>query len=53
MNAVPRMIKNGGVRMNNSRISDDLRVMKEDDLIGGRLVLLSVGKKNKLLLRVE
>lgn len=51
--AVRRMIKNGGVRMNNSRISDDLRVMKEDDLIGGRLVLLSVGKKNKLLLRVE
>lgn len=41
------------MRVNNGKISDENYVMTEGDLIDGRLVLLSAGKKNKLLLRVE
>lgn len=41
------------MRVNNGKISDEGYVITEDDLIDGRLVLLSAGKKNKLLLRVE
>ena len=43
----------GGLRVNNCKVDDEGYVMSEDDLIDGRLVLLSCGKKNKLLLRVE
>ena len=46
-------VQGGGLRVNNGKISDEGYVITEDDLIDGRLVLLSAGKKNKLLLRVE
>ncbi len=46
-------LQGGGLRVNNSKVDDEGYVMSEDDLIDGRLVLLSCGKKNKLLLRVE
>ena len=48
-----RLIKGGGVRVNNIKISDELHVLSEDDLIGGRMMLLAAGKKNKTLVRVE
>lgn len=51
--AVRRMIKGGGVRLNNARVDDELYVLAEGDLIDGRLALIAAGKKNKLLLRVE
>jgi tyrosyl-tRNA synthetase len=51
--AVRRMIKGGGVRLNNMRVDDELYVLAEGDLIDGRLALIAAGKKNKLLLRVE
>ena len=41
------------MRVNNIKISDEDYVMTTDDLIDGRFVLLSTGKKNKLLLRIE
>lgn len=50
--AVRRMIKGGGVRLNNARVDDEGAVVGEGDLVGGRLALLAAGKKNKLLLRV-
>ncbi|GBF93022.1 hypothetical protein Rsub_05633 [Raphidocelis subcapitata] len=50
---VRRMVKNGGVYLNNSKVTDDKRAMAAGDLIEGRLALLACGKKNKLLLRVE
>ena len=49
---MPQM-QGGGLRVNNVKIDDEGYVMTEADLIDGRLVLLSTGKKNKLLLRVE
>ncbi|KAK9842091.1 hypothetical protein WJX81_008006 [Elliptochloris bilobata] len=50
--AARRLIKGGGVRVNNRREADELVTLAETDLIEGRLVLLAAGKKNKLLLRV-
>lgn len=51
--AVKRLISGGGVRVNNVKIEDEHHVLDKDDLIGGRLVLLAAGKKNKVLLRIE
>ena len=50
---VRRMVKNGGVYLNNKKVGDDKAVVGADDLIEGRLALIACGKKNKLLLRVE
>lgn len=51
--AVRRMIKGGGVRVNNEKIEDELHELDEGDLMDGRLLLLAAGKKNKMLVRVE
>lgn len=48
-----RMIKNGGVYINNEKIDNVERVMSKDDLVEGKLCLLAVGKKNKMLLQVK
>ena len=50
--AVRRMIAGGGVALNNEKVGEEGRVVGEDDLIGGRLLLLAAGKKNKMLVRV-
>ncbi|GAB4817181.1 hypothetical protein N2152v2_004227 [Parachlorella kessleri] len=46
-----RLIKGGGVRVNNEKIDDELHVVQEADLIEGRLLLIAAGKKNKMLVR--
>jgi tyrosyl-tRNA synthetase len=51
--AVRRMIKGGGVSVNNAKVGDEGREVTEEDLIEGRLVLIAAGKKNKMLVRVE
>lgn len=48
-----RLIKNGGVTINNEKVEDENRVFQENDLIGDRLILLASGKKNKVLIRIE
>lgn len=50
--AVRRLIKGGGVRVNNNKVDDEMYTLVEGDLIDGRLMLLAAGKKNKVLLRV-
>lgn len=51
--AVRRMIKGGGVSVNNGKVGEEGRVVGEEDLIEGRLMLVAAGKKNKMLIRVE
>lgn len=51
--AARRLIKNGGGYVNNIKVADETIRIGEDDLVGGRLLLLSAGKKNKLLVRVR
>lgn len=48
-----RLIRNGGVAINNQKIDDENLVISTDHLIEGKLLLLTVGKKNKVLIRLE
>lgn len=48
-----RLIRNGGVYLNNEQISDENQVIAQENLIEGRLLLLAVGKKNKVLIRIS
>lgn len=48
-----KLIRNGGASMNNDKIETETAAVSEGDLIEGRMLLLAVGKKNKLLVRVE
>lgn len=48
-----RLIRNGGVYLNNEKIVDENGSVLEKDLIEGRLLLIAAGKKNKVLVRVE
>jgi len=48
-----RLIQNGGVSLNNQKVSDVDYVISKDDLIDEQLLLLALGKKNKILIRVS
>lgn len=47
-----RLIKNGGVYLNNKKVSDENLTLSGQDLIDGKWLLLAAGKKNKMLVRV-
>ena len=47
-----RMIKNGGAYLNNKKVADPLFMITLKDLIGEKYLLLSVGKKNKVLIQI-
>jgi len=48
-----RLIKGGGVYLNNQKVAEELDKVEEQDLVDGRLLLLAAGKKNKMLIRIE
>jgi len=50
--AVRRLIKNGGVYLNNAKVTDESYVLEKEDLIDDRFLILAVGKKNKLLVKI-
>ncbi|NGX58166.1 MAG: Tyrosine--tRNA ligase [Chlamydiae bacterium] len=50
---VRRLIKNGGVYLNNKKMTEEDHVITQEDLIDQQLLLLALGKKNKILIRVE
>lgn len=45
-----RLIRNGGAYLNNQKVDDENAILQNEHLVGGHLVLLSAGKKNKALL---
>lgn len=47
-----RLIRNGGVYMNNEKLLDENGSVLQTHLIDGRLLLLAVGKKSKMLIRI-
>ena len=47
------VMQGGGVRVNNVKVDAELHVLKETDLIDGRLMLIAAGKKNKMLVRIS
>lgn len=48
-----RLIRNGGVYVNNEKIEDENFIIEHHSLIDNRLLLLATGKKNKMLVRVK
>lgn len=48
-----KLIKNGGVYLNNNAVSDENASIDQGSLIGEKLLLLATGKKNKVLVRVR
>ena len=51
--AAKRMIRNGGIRVNNMKITDESKTISQSDIVGDNMVLLAAGKKNKLLLMLQ
>lgn len=47
-----RLIRNGGVYVNNEKIDDENCMIEDHLLIENRLILLAAGKKNKMLVRI-
>ncbi|HEX2582673.1 MAG TPA: tyrosine--tRNA ligase [Chlamydiales bacterium] len=47
-----RLIKNGGAYLNNERVADPAFIFLEENLIEGTYLLLSAGKKKRVLVRV-
>ena len=50
--AARRLIKGGGVYLNNAKVTDELAPLAPADAIDGRLILLACGKKNTVLVRI-
>lgn len=48
-----KLIRNGGVYLNNEKITDENYQILEKVLVEGRLLLLALGKKNKVLIRIK
>ncbi|NLL82894.1 MAG: tyrosine--tRNA ligase [Lentisphaerae bacterium] len=48
-----RLLQQGGLSINNERVTDPLAVFSAAHLIEGRLAVLRAGKKNSYLLKVE
>lgn len=51
--AARRLMKQGGLYMNNEKVVDELQTVQDVDLLGGQMLLLAAGKKNKLVVRVS
>lgn len=48
-----KLISNGGVSLNNAKVIDVAAAVAEADLIEGEFLLLSVGKKQRRLIRIK
>lgn len=48
-----RLIKNGGIYLNNKKVIDENKLLHQSDLVEGHWLMLSIGKKNRTLVKVE
>lgn len=51
--AARKLIVGGGVYLNDVRLDNVERVMQSDDVIGGQFILLRIGKKQKMLVKIK
>ncbi|CAN0890825.1 Tyrosine--tRNA ligase, chloroplastic/mitochondrial [Linum grandiflorum] len=51
--AARRLMKQGGIYLNNNRVDHESRKIEADDVVDGKLLLLSAGKKNKVVVRIS
>ncbi|XP_057433517.1 tyrosine--tRNA ligase, chloroplastic/mitochondrial-like [Lotus japonicus] len=47
-----RLLKQGGLYLNNSRVNSENKKIEAADIVDGKVLLLSAGKKNKVLVRI-
>ncbi|XP_045819736.1 tyrosine--tRNA ligase, chloroplastic/mitochondrial [Trifolium pratense] len=50
--AARRLLKQGGLYLNNSRVDGENKKIEAADIVDGKVLLLSAGKKNKVLVRI-
>lgn len=50
--AARRLLKQGGLYLNNSRVDSEGKKVEAEDIVDGKILLLSAGKKNKLVVRI-
>ncbi|GAB4838005.1 hypothetical protein Ancab_027532 [Ancistrocladus abbreviatus] len=51
--AARRLLKQGGLYLNNSRVDNEGKRIEEADIVDGKVLLLSAGKKNKMVVRIS
>ncbi|XP_058179847.1 tyrosine--tRNA ligase, chloroplastic/mitochondrial [Rhododendron vialii] len=51
--AARRLLKQGGLYLNNSRVDSEGKKVEAEDIVDGKILLLSAGKKNKLVVRIS
>lgn len=51
--AARRLLKQGGLYLNNSRVDTEGKRVEADDIVDGKVLLLSAGKKNKVVVRIS
>ena len=51
--AARRMLKQGGLYLNNCRVDGEARKIGKEDIVDGIVLLLSAGKKNKMVVRIS
>lgn len=51
--AARRMLKQGGLYLNNTRVDGENKRIEAEDIVDGKVILLSAGKKNKVLVRIS
>ena len=50
--AARRLLKRGGLYLNNSRVDSEAKKVEPQDIVDGKILLLSAGKKNKMVVRI-
>ncbi|KZV41135.1 putative tyrosine--tRNA ligase, mitochondrial [Dorcoceras hygrometricum] len=50
--AARRLLKQGGLYLNNIRVDNDSKKIELDDIVDGKVILLSAGKKNKMVVTI-
>ncbi|KAJ4826481.1 hypothetical protein Tsubulata_033497 [Turnera subulata] len=51
--AARRLLKQGGLYLNNLRIDGEGKKIEPEDIVDGKVLLLSAGKKNKVVVRIS
>lgn len=51
--AARRMVKQGGLYLNNNRVDSEGKKIQEGDIVDGKVLLLSAGKRNKMVVRIS
>lgn len=51
--AARRLLKQGGLYLNNTRVDNEAKKIETQDIIQGKILLLSAGKKNRIVVRIS